>query len=332
MPIGFVVAATIMALPGSGRLGWALIPLAVVLVGLPALDTALVIVSRRRRGAGVFTGGRDHLTHRLRARLGSPRRVAMALATGQAFLCGAGAVLFEFDGSIAMAGSLTLILAGVAVVAAARVPRMGPSGNRDLDLSADGACASCRSSAASTWAARPTSPPCSAAGASPPTATRPCSSTAASPRARPRWPTWRRRRARGCASSASCGSRCSPLHDSRALLKLIRLARAFRPDVVHTHTAKAGFLGRQAALAVRPRPAIVHTYHGHVLEGYFGPAKSRLYLQLERALARVSDCLTGVSRATVDDLVRLGVAPAEKFRVLPLGLDLDRSPSYRRER
>ena len=63
--------------------------------------------------------------------------------------------------------------------------------------------------------------------------------------------------------------------------------RAFRPHIVHTHTAKAGFLGRQAALlAVRPRPALVHTYHGHVLEGYFGPAKTRLYLELERALAR----------------------------------------------
>jgi glycosyltransferase involved in cell wall biosynthesis len=114
-----------------------------------------------------------------------------------------------------------------------------------------------------------------------------------------------------------------PLHDSQALLKLVRLARAFRPDIVHTHTAKAGFLGRQAALAVRPRPAIVHTYHGHVLEGYFGPAKARLYLELERALARVSDRLLGVSQATVDDLVRLGVAPPERFRVLPLGLDLD---------
>jgi glycosyltransferase involved in cell wall biosynthesis len=113
-----------------------------------------------------------------------------------------------------------------------------------------------------------------------------------------------------------------PLHDSRALAALIRLARSFKPDIVHTHTAKAGFLGRQAALAVRPRPAIVHTFHGHVLEGYFGAAKSRLYLELERALGRVSDRLIGVSEATVDDLVRLGVAPREKFRVLPLGLDL----------
>jgi len=115
-----------------------------------------------------------------------------------------------------------------------------------------------------------------------------------------------------------------PLRDSRALLRLIRLARDFKPHVVHTHTAKAGFLGRQAALAVRPRPIVVHTYHGHVLEGYFGAAKSALYLRLERALARVSDCLIGVSQATVDELVRLGVAPPARFRVVRLGLDLDR--------
>lgn len=127
VPIGFVVAATIMALPGGRGLGWALIPLAVVLVGLPALDTALVIVSRKRRGVGICTGGRDHLTHRLRARLGSPRRVAMALATGQAFLCGAGAVLYEFRDSIAMAGSLTLIFAGILVVALLESPEWAPA-------------------------------------------------------------------------------------------------------------------------------------------------------------------------------------------------------------
>ncbi|MGE5280912.1 MAG: glycosyltransferase [Chloroflexota bacterium] len=113
-----------------------------------------------------------------------------------------------------------------------------------------------------------------------------------------------------------------PLHDAQALAKTIGIARRFRPHVVHTHTAKAGFIGRQAALAVRPRPAIVHTYHGHVLEGYFGAAKSRLYLELERAMARVSDRLIGVSQATVDDLVRLRVAARERFSVLPLGLDL----------
>jgi glycosyltransferase involved in cell wall biosynthesis len=114
-----------------------------------------------------------------------------------------------------------------------------------------------------------------------------------------------------------------PLNDTRALVELGRIARRFRPDLIHTHTAKAGFLGRTAGLlAVRPRPILVHTFHGHVLEGYFGPAKTTVYRRLERTLGRRSDRLIGVSQQTVDDLVRLGVAPREKFSVIPLGLDL----------
>ena len=74
---------------------------------------------------------------------------------------------------------------------------------------------------------------------------------------------------------------------------------------------------------------LVHTFHGHVLEGYFGPAKTGLYRGLERALARRTDCLIGVSRQTVDDLVRLGVAPREKFSVIPLGLELEPFASLR---
>jgi len=115
-----------------------------------------------------------------------------------------------------------------------------------------------------------------------------------------------------------------PIADLRALLSLVGVMRSFRPDVVHTHTAKAGFLGRLAAvLAVRPRPKVVHTYHGHVLEGYFGRPKTELYRRLERAAARVTDVLVGVSQPTVDDLVRLRIAPPERFRVIPLGLELD---------
>jgi glycosyltransferase involved in cell wall biosynthesis len=115
----------------------------------------------------------------------------------------------------------------------------------------------------------------------------------------------------------------NPLHDTRALAEIGRIARGFQPDLVHTHTAKAGFLGRSAGiLAVRPRPVLVHTFHGHVLEGYFGNAKTAVYRGLERSLARRTDRLIGVSGQTVDDLVRLGVAPKEKFSVIPLGLDL----------
>jgi glycosyltransferase involved in cell wall biosynthesis len=113
-----------------------------------------------------------------------------------------------------------------------------------------------------------------------------------------------------------------PDKDCLALANLIALMRRFRPNIVHTHTAKAGFIGRLAALAVRPRPLIVHTFHGHVLEGYFGPPVNFTYRRLERALGIHSDALIGVSQATVDDLVRLRVAPRNRFRVIPLGLDL----------
>jgi glycosyltransferase involved in cell wall biosynthesis len=134
-------------------------------------------------------------------------------------------------------------------------------------------------------------------------------------------------RKEGCAVAelAHLGPELRPLADLRALVQLMRVMRAYRPQIVHTHTAKAGFVGRAAAvLTPGRRPIVVHTYHGHVLEGYFGPLRSAVYRRLERALARVSDCLIGVSQATVDDLVRLRVAPRDRFRVIPIGLDLRR--------
>jgi glycosyltransferase involved in cell wall biosynthesis len=120
------------------------------------------------------------------------------------------------------------------------------------------------------------------------------------------------------------GPELRPHDDARALAHLALAVRRFRPDIVHTHTAKAGMLGRLAAvLAGRPGPVIVHTYHGHVLEGYFDPIRTAVYRGLERQLGRASDRLIGVSSATVDDLVRLRVAPREKFEVIPIGLDLE---------
>lgn len=114
----------------------------------------------------------------------------------------------------------------------------------------------------------------------------------------------------------------SPARDLIALRALSRLIGEFRPHIVHTHTAKAGFAGRAAAQLRRHRPVIVHTFHGHVLEGYFGRSKTLTFRSLERLLARRTDALIGVSEQTVSDLVRLRVAPASRFRAIPLGLDL----------
>ncbi|HET7146257.1 MAG TPA: glycosyltransferase family 4 protein [Gaiellaceae bacterium] len=117
----------------------------------------------------------------------------------------------------------------------------------------------------------------------------------------------------------------SPLADLRSVLTIVRLIRRHRPQILHTHTAKAGAVGRIAArLAGDARPrVIVHTFHGHVLRGYFGPLKTRFFRVLERGLARWTTTLVAVSPEVRDDLVALGVAPAEKFAVVRLGIELD---------
>lgn len=121
---------------------------------------------------------------------------------------------------------------------------------------------------------------------------------------------------------AALGRELSLLRDVSTLWTLWRLMRRFRPDVVHTHTAKAGFVGRVAAWLARV-PVRVHTFHGHVFHGYFGPAKTRLFLILERLCARLSDRLVTISPALRDELVETyHIAPAAQFSVIPLGLEL----------
>jgi glycosyltransferase involved in cell wall biosynthesis len=117
----------------------------------------------------------------------------------------------------------------------------------------------------------------------------------------------------------------SPVRDLLATWRLARIIRIERPTILHTHTAKAGAVGRAAALlAGRSRPPIiVHTFHGHVLRGYFGRFWTGVFRLLERLLARITDALVAVSPEVRDELVALGVAPASKFRVIRLGIELD---------
>jgi glycosyltransferase involved in cell wall biosynthesis len=114
--------------------------------------------------------------------------------------------------------------------------------------------------------------------------------------------------------------------DVLALVALIRILRRERPRIVHTHAAKAGTLGRVATLIAFPRgrarPLLIHTYHGHSLTGYFSPRTAELYRRIERWLARRTDRLIAVSDEVRDELIALGVAPADRFAVVPLGFDL----------
>jgi glycosyltransferase involved in cell wall biosynthesis len=126
-----------------------------------------------------------------------------------------------------------------------------------------------------------------------------------------------------CERLDALGREIRVISDIRALYGLYRIIREFRPSVVHTHAAKAGLLGRVAA-RLAGVPVVVHTYHGHVLRGYFGPAKTAFFRALEALLAPVSDALIAVSEAVKQDLVSLSVARADHIRVVPLGLDLER--------
>jgi glycosyltransferase involved in cell wall biosynthesis len=112
--------------------------------------------------------------------------------------------------------------------------------------------------------------------------------------------------------------------DILAFWKILGYLRKERPDIVHTHTAKAGAFGRLAAWMAGV-PIVVHTYHGHVLHGYFSALKSRFYLTIERMLGRLSTRLIAISESQLRDLCWVyHVAPPEKFVVIQNGFELDR--------
>ena len=130
-------------------------------------------------------------------------------------------------------------------------------------------------------------------------------------------------------------SREISLRDALASWKVFRLMLRERPDLVHTHTAKAGTVGRVAGLLYRwltpaaligkPRACrFVHTYHGHVFHSYYGPAKTKLFLTIERALARlITDRILVVSEQQRREINEdFNVGRREQFTVIPLGLDL----------
>ncbi len=117
-----------------------------------------------------------------------------------------------------------------------------------------------------------------------------------------------------------------PTGDARALASLVREIRAFRPHVVHTHTAKAGVLGRSAAILGRA-PTRVHTFHGHLLHGYFSPRVTKAVVATERAFARRTTRLIAVGGAVRDELLAAGIGRRDQFRVVPPGVRLPPAPA-----
>ncbi|HLY97441.1 MAG TPA: glycosyltransferase [Candidatus Angelobacter sp.] len=112
--------------------------------------------------------------------------------------------------------------------------------------------------------------------------------------------------------------------DAVAFWQIWKILRRERPEIVHTHTAKAGVLGRAAAWLAGV-PVIVHTYHGHVFHGYFSPAKTKMFIAVERMMARLSSRIIAVSESQKQELaLKYRIAPPEKFSVVHNGFDLER--------
>jgi glycosyltransferase involved in cell wall biosynthesis len=122
------------------------------------------------------------------------------------------------------------------------------------------------------------------------------------------------------------GRRVNLVGDLRAFFSLVKAIRDFKPDVIHTHTAKAGFLGRIASI-VSLHPSIrVHTFHGHLLNGYFGTFKTSLVILAEKILGNFTDYLLAVGNKVRQDLQAAGIGYSKNFELMPPGLEINLLP------
>ncbi len=111
-------------------------------------------------------------------------------------------------------------------------------------------------------------------------------------------------------------------NDLRALWQVLRLIRRLRPDIVHAHSSKAGFVGRLAAKMAKI-PHILYTPHGHVFHGYFAPSVTRGFILMERLAARWTDRIIALTDAEADQHLAVGIGRREQFVTIPSGIDLD---------
>lgn len=120
--------------------------------------------------------------------------------------------------------------------------------------------------------------------------------------------------------------------DWTAYQKLKKIIKDFNPDIVHTHASKAGALGRLAAHNAGV-PVIVHTFHGHVFDAYFGSAQANVYKMVERVMAKYSSKIIAISGNQKDDLVnKYRICPEEKVEIIKLGFDLTKFQENQEEK
>ncbi len=114
--------------------------------------------------------------------------------------------------------------------------------------------------------------------------------------------------------------------------KIKKIIKDFNPDIVHTHASKAGALGRLAAHHTGV-PVILHTFHGHVFDAYFGSAQANVYKMVERVMAKYSTQIIAISEQQKDDLVnKYRICPAEKVEIIKLGFDLSKFQDNQEEK
>lgn len=128
------------------------------------------------------------------------------------------------------------------------------------------------------------------------------------------------------------GRSISPLQDFQSFLLLLKIIRQYKPDVIHTHTAKAGVLGRIAGIIAYPKAKRIHTFHGHLLNGYFTKLKTKLVIITERFLAQGTHLLLAVGNQVREDLLKVGIGTEAKFKVSFPGLAFPRLTSKPRAR
>ena len=116
----------------------------------------------------------------------------------------------------------------------------------------------------------------------------------------------------------------NPYKDQIAFKKIQNIIKEFKPDIVHTHAAKAGALGRRAAYKMGVKQ-IYHTFHGHVFHSYFGSFKTRIFKEIEKNLAKKSTKIIAISEIQKRELSKIHkICPEKKIEVIPLGFDLER--------
>ena len=116
----------------------------------------------------------------------------------------------------------------------------------------------------------------------------------------------------------------NPLNDYRAYKEIKKIIQTFKPDIVHTHAAKSGALGRLAAFSCKV-PIVIHTFHGHTFHSYFGLFKTSIFKFIERSLAKRSSIIIAISEIQKEELTTIhNIVAPQKVKVVPLGFDLNR--------